>query len=1834
MILKRLFFIAVFCLSAATLFAQTKTNYDARWKVVDSLLNRKGLTASALAEVTRIYATAKQEHNDAQQIKALIFRFNLNNLNQEDVVPANLKTLDSAITGAQQPARSILQSLAASGYWFYLQQNRWKLYNRTTTVNFVKTDIATWSMDDFNQKISSLYLASLQEEKLLVNTKLESYEPIIIKGNVRRLRPSLFDLLAHEALNYFQTGEQAINKPADEFEIDNPLAFSDAATFAVTRFTTTDTSSLHYKALLLLQRLINLHLGDALPDALVDVDIERVGFVYLHAVIDNKEELYRQALQRITNRYADLPAAAQAWYLQALSYAGTTTKGETPADTTRYSKVRAKAICEKVLAQKDSSEGRQNCLMLYNDLVRKTLSLTTEMVNMPGQPLRCLVSWSNFNKLYLRIISLDNVQAQSQARQTWDDAYWDKLLHMPVYSSSSQSLPITDDYRVHSTEMAVGSLVPGAYVVLGCSSPDWKRTDLMVVEYFYVSSIAYINQNRDYFVVNRQSGQPLSEASVQVWKQAPDSRNGAYQLQKAESYITDKEGHFLLNKIKDNRDYASHFLEIKAGGDRLFLQDAGVPYSYFSSRSNDPVVGAADFEVKNAQTFLFRDRSIYRPGQTLYFKGIVVTKDPDTKKTKVLADHRGKVILYNANNEKIDSLELQTNTFGSYHGTFRLPENQLNGQFRIVDSLTGASSYFSVEEYKRPTFYVDYDKQKESYRVGDSIRVTGNAKAYAGNGLDGARVKYRVVRKPRFRPWFYWRNGYGGHEQEIKHGEVRTDSKGAFRINFPALPDRSIPPAEDPRFDYEVTADVTDINGETRSGLTKITAGYTVLNLSVKVEGGDHQAADSVRRLTVSTTNLADEPVASRVQVTLYPLNSPKRLIRARLWQKPDLFVLTESVFLDSFPHDEYREETRKEEWQRETKVWEGVDSTNSHIRIPAGTLSPGWYLVETKTTDKYGQEVKDLHYIELFEGKTGRPASPQYNWVVDQQSSAEPGDKAWVETGSSAKDVFVISKLERSEEESGNFSTYLLNNEKRSREFTLTEADRGGFGVSEAFVKDNRLYTHQSLIRVPWTNKQLSIHYTTYRDKTEPGSGEKWQISISGGKGEKVSAEVLAAMYDASLDQFAPHSWAPPALYPEMGWIPGWQSQQNFTAAASMERPVEEPLLPAYNRIDDHLLSFYGNANSGRRVMLRGVKTLDAPGVANQHVYKNSGDMFVHAERLKHVDSVPMPVAPETAPVRIRKNFNETAFFFPDLRTDSAGNLSFSFTMPEALTRWKWMTLAHTSDLAFGYGEKSIITQKQLMVQPNVPRFLREGDHVELAVKVVNLTDSELTGQMVLQLTDPTTGQTADGWFANRQPNQYFTVGAGQSAVVSFPLVVPFQYNRPLTYRIVAQSRGYSDGEEATLPVVSNRMLVTETLPLNMKGNGTRHFTFDKLIQSGASETLNHHALTVEFTANPAWYAVQSLPYLIEYPYECAEQIFNRFYANVLAGKIVSSSPRLQEVFARWRTQDTAALLSNLQKNQELKTVLLEETPWVLQGKTEEQQKKNIALLFDMSRMSKELEVTLDRLIATQSPGGGFAWFKGGNDDLYITQYILTGIGHLQKLQAIPAPMAAKVAAVVKAALPYVDGQIKRIYNARKPEMLQIGALPVQYLYMRSFFSDYGIPGDVFPAVNFFRKRVQQSWVEQSKYLQGMIALALFRTGDVQTAKDIIKSLRQNAILDEEKGMYWKGMEGGYYWYEAPVETQSLLIEAFREISGDAAVDRDLKTWLLKQKQTHSWRTTKATADACYALLLGGQDWLNAEREVEVKLGEKVIEWGSTTTGDGVLAIFRHTGPGNTAGE
>ncbi|HLK27050.1 MAG TPA: hypothetical protein VKT28_00610, partial [Puia sp.] len=437
---------SIFCF--AQLSAQNlQNNYAEKWKKIDSLITKKGLTQSALEEVNSIYATAKKDKNDAQLIKALLYKMNLQESKLEGAPKKNINDLEKEITLISEPSKSILASILAEAYWNYFQQNRYRFYNRTATVNFKKDDITTWSLDDFHKKISELYLASLKNEKLLQQTKLEPFDAIIIKGNVRYLRPTLFDLLAHRALDYFKNDERDINKPAYAFEINNAEVFADKSVFAYYHFKASDSASLHFKALQLFQQLLLFHSNDAKPDALIDVDIERLVFANQYAVIDNKDELYFKSLENITNKYQNEPAAAQAWYLQAEQFSTKAAQYNALTDTSnRYAYLKAKEICEKVISQKDSSEGKANCQNLLNQILHKELNMQLEKVNVPNLPFRTLVNYRNFSRLYFRIIKADRATKENLGNQ-WQDDYWQKIVQLPLLKSFQQSFPETGDYQ-------------------------------------------------------------------------------------------------------------------------------------------------------------------------------------------------------------------------------------------------------------------------------------------------------------------------------------------------------------------------------------------------------------------------------------------------------------------------------------------------------------------------------------------------------------------------------------------------------------------------------------------------------------------------------------------------------------------------------------------------------------------------------------------------------------------------------------------------------------------------------------------------------------------------------------------------------------------------------------------------------------------------------------------------------------------------------------------------------------------------------------------------------------------------------------------------------------------------------------------------------------------------------------------------------------------------------------------------------------------------------------------------------------------------------------------
>ena len=1133
-----------------------------------------------------------------------------------------------------------------------------------------------------------------------------------------------------------------------------------------------------------------------------------------------------------------------------------------------------------------------------------------------------------------------------------------------------------------------------------------------------------------------------------------------------------------------------------------------------------------------------------------------------------------------------------------------------------------------------------YEPVSGVYRLNDIVSVNGKAISYSGAAVDNAQVQYRVVRTALFPYWFsYWRGYPSSQTMEIIHGTTTSNDQGEFTVSFNALPDLGISKESKPVFNYTINADVTDINGETQSGSQNVSVGYQALLLSVNLPQEVNR--ESAKSFIIGTHNLSGAFVPSSGNIIITKLKEPSRLLRKRKWAKSEKQQLTRDEFEKNFPYDIYSDEDNPEKRESETSVYNSLFDTgkDTSLRIPAmNEWMQGSYKLEATSKDKYNEEVKLIKYFTLFSARERQTATNSIDRFSVLKDNAEPGGTDQFLIGTHDKNVKVLYEIEQQNKIISK-EWFTLNDEQRLIEVPVLEAYRGNIAIHFTFVKHNRDYHFNHVLSVPYTNKDLDISFETFRSKLFPGQKEEWKVKIKGRNGEKVAAEMLATMYDASLDAFRPHSWlfniynfyySTLELKPYRSF--GIENSNLFSIGWNVYQPQN---FRTYDQLNWFGFNYYygyrsggallyeqydavtvnGLPQTGKRIeaMAASVMAVDNAMPAKKRNRVGSRD---NSESDKDNADETTAKSQGLSTIKGRTNFNETAFFYPHLITNDSGVVTISFSIPEALTRWKMMGFATTADLKYGMIEKELITQKELMVIPDPPRFFREGDRIFFSTKITNLSDTSLTGTAKLLFYDAITlNPIAPSRLGITTDEVAFTASKGQSAIAEWKLNIPEGIGA-ITYKVVAKAGNYSDGEEQTIPVLSNRMMVTEALPLPVRGGQNKTFELTKLKNSGTSTTIRNHKLTLEFTSNPAWYAVQALPYMMEFPYECSEQIFARYYANAIASHIANSSPKIKAVFDSWKTQSPQAFLSNLEKNQELKTLMLEQTPWLLDAKDETERKKRLALLFDLNKMSNELNGALLKLQKKQMSNGAWPWFEGMPDDRFITQYIVEGFGHLDHLGIKLIHEDQKIWNMVQRAVQYLDARIKDDYDrllTLKPDISKdlLSSTQIQYLYARSYFKDMPIAGDSKKAFDFYLSQCKKYWLGNVEYLQGMIALTLHRYDDKSTPEDILKSLKENSQNNEELGMYWKNNIGGYYWTQAPVETQALLIEAFDEINNDQKAVDDMKVWLLKQKQTQDWKTTKATAEACYALLLKGTNWLTESSIAEITVGGKRINPG-----------------------
>jgi uncharacterized protein YfaS (alpha-2-macroglobulin family) len=1873
---------------------------------IDSLGNA-GLPKSALAEVEKLDQLARKDNNSSQIIKAALYRITFQNYMEEDALVTVINTLRKDISRSDYPAKPVMQSLLARMYWQYYQQNSYNLADRSK-VTQRDDDFRKWDLSALINETSSLYDQSLTDAVKEQNTPLTVLNDVLTGDNkTRGLRPTLYDLLLHRAFEFFLASEPAVNKPRLPFSLNDKRFFSDSKTFAALNVSTTDSASTLYHGVKYLQQATAFHLQKNNGEALADLTLIRLKFLFEHAGLENTDSLYLAGLETIAADNTAKTIRSDALVELALYY------------RERDSLTKAMAYLQKAIAIDTDSFGAKNARVLIKQISQKELDGVVETVNAPGVPILARLGYSNVSTAAFRLYRLtDKQQGQliklKNVRNTLgaNNAALKYIATLKAVQDTLFNLPAYTDYRKHYAEFKIAPLTPGNYFLV------IKSDSLVQTGQFAVSRLAYMLRSipgghKEIRVTDRETGRPLKGIHITLKPNSEVYNKAEKKKMIPVQGITDANGKFMFM----TKAY-SFGITLKTNDDELLIPDEYTPTQREANRDDD--------DNAPVKTILFTDRQLYRPGQTVYFKALQIQKF--NGKSNVIANQDLLVIFKDPNLKQFGSVKLKTNEFGSAASSFIIPQKILNGTVHIETSTGNVS--VSVEEYKRPSFKVAFMPVAKAYKLNDSVTINGNAKAFSGYGLAGVRVAYHVSRTlfRNINDDFATRRRYihnnRNNEAEISADTITTDAQGDFSIKFLASADDK--PNSNDRYMFDISADITDSNNETQSASTVFNLSNSPLKLDADVP--ENIFSQKPVKCSATLTNLNGEPQTGKLNIRITALKSPG-FFKERKWEKPDQFFMSKADFKKHFPFFAYGDEDEVENWEALKTVSEtniSLKGKNNPVDM-SGLLKSGsgMYKITFSAKNDDGDTVSTIRYVNYI----AQPAPAQKEWIIPVAVKIARGDSARFVLGINKSGTFLLETYDGARLLSSQYLPLGANVQKQLS-IAVPASVKSFFDVQVIMINGNRSYKHLQRIDIVDSTKNLNVKFLTFRNRLQPGQKEQWKLQITG-TDEKQSAELLAAMYDASLDNLAPsREWSLgyPVYRPFKPFYFEWEdngiseytstdeysvipSFGYYSAQSEKKRQYEElqtfdfdynrynqnnltKLLTASNRqlaaryiknaaLVKNGFDFVGRAVGyegglgGVRVSIsttkistttntlgyfrikvpqgiavifsrkdlvtvkilpvKGLKTtvrlqetpikteyelmtadpgqkdqkgdpnaeirVDEP-VGNSDVMqlvegnavkRFNGDMVIFPppvykssdERLHFnytIDKVMREI-----PVTIRKNFGETAFFYPQLHTDEKGQVLIDFTMPESLTTWKFRGFAHTRDLKTGYMDEEVISQKQLMVSANTPRFLREGDTLTITAKVVNLTAQKLKAKVQLQLFNALNMQPVQLLTNSKMAGQDISIGEGGSNVIAYKLIVAAGIDA-LTYRVTAIAGDHSDGEENTIPVLPNSMPVTETMPIMVRAGQTKTFMFDKLMNNN-SATISNKTLTFEYTQYPVWSAIQSLPYLMEFPYECSEQTFSRYYANSFALAIVNRYPQVKQVFDQWKNVDSKTLLSNLENNAALKTVLLEETPWLQDAANETEPKNRIAALFDLNRMSHELEENLLKLLKKQLPSGGFPWFGGEYADRYITQHILAGIGQLNKLNnGVKSDVVLNK--ISGNALFYVDKQLKdeeleaRKVNKKYRER-PITSLEIHAWYARSYFKDAKVDADLVPVLTGYLNRAAAQWLSQSEYERGLIALTLYRYNKKEEAGAITKSLLETAQQTTELGMYWAKNQPGYYWYQAPIETQALMIELFTETAGSLKAIEEMKIWLLSNKQTNNWRTTKATAAACYALLL-----------------------------------------------
>lgn len=1335
-----------------------------------------------------------------------------------------------------------------------------------------------------------------------------------------------------------------------------------------------------------------------------------------------------------------------------------------------------------------------------------------------------------------------------------------------------------EPYESFQDSVRLRGMPTGVYLVeasakAATSTGDKEATMETVRELLYVSDLFFINEELPekkirIAVVNARTGRPVSGASIRL------SINRNQKDEEVHTLTADNQGEaiYTYGNRKPENIYVSTTDDISLP--EQFLTSG---FSFYERNENPQVIS------------IFTDRSIYRPGQTVH-AAIIAFNKLRHEDAEPVAGKEFTLVLRDANNRTVKEQQVTTDSFGKAATDFVLPSSGLTGNFTIRCLSDGSRSCsIRVEEYKRPTFQLEFDKVYEAYAQGDTVEVRGMARSFSGVPVQGAKVTYSVTREPAF--WLRYHSSNYDSEQLISSHAV-TDDKGTFTIRVPMILPKDVQLSKRSHryYNFLVEADVTDLGGESHHGETSLplsthpTAFF--LDMSEKL------LADSSHTISFQYTNNAGTEIPATVR---YFIDNGKKSFTAE---------------------------------------------ANKAIDFPLNGLRSGRH----KLTAVCGSDTLQQEFI-VFSMKDKRPVIETHDWFhITANVFSRDGKPVYVQMGSSDKDQHIVYSIVsgRNVLESGVIDQ---SNALTTRALTYKEEYGDGITLTCAWVREGKLYSHTANIKKPLPDKKLQLKWTTFRDRLSPGQKEEWTLNIIRPDGTPAHAQLLATLYDASLDELTNHKlYFTLSLY---RLLPNhhWNGSENYSLPLHgfQELKLHEVHYLDFNTWNQNVLNFAQYSFNRYRPMRLGSRraatndmalaevpvtaVMEKASLSEVAVYKSveTNDKALSG-RIAGLDITGKQEGSKqtTSSVQLRENLTETAFFYPALTTDREGNVSLRFTLPESITTWHFMALAHDQEMHFGKIDAKAVAQKEVMIQPNMPRFLRKGDQATIAAKIINNTAVRQTGTARLQLINPTTEQVV---YEQRCP---YEVEGTQTTSVSFPLSTPPE--DLYVCLITAEGENYSDGERHYLPVLSDKEMVTTTLPFTQHGPGTKTINLTAhLLPTSQGET----ALTVEYTNNPAWLMIQTLPNVTTTEEKNAISLVTAYYANTIAAHILHSSPNIKQTLELWKKEASMKEegTSALARNQELKQLLLNETPWMAEADKEEEQQQQLISLFDENRLNSQLSNINAQLSILQNGNGSFSWWPGMPGSRMMTTAVAKTLARLYFLvpdeQAMQPQLIRALDFLAEKA--HEEVVVLKKLEKKKEKDLRPSELSIDYLYIRSLLSVAGNgpePGEQAESdIRYLVSLLAKQTRHLSIYGKANSAIILAHNGNKKKAKEYLKSLLEYTVYTEEMGRYFDTPKALYSWRDYRIPTEVAAIEALTLLQPkDSKTIDEMRRWLLQEKRTQMWDTPVNTVNAVYAFLQGVQGvqdntlLSSSSPLTSLKIDGKTLEQPKATAGLGYV--------------